>query len=139
MNNRMSWNRFFVILAVLLVVQFKVEAASNKPTFVEVWCGGDDGLTIRLRDVLENVFEASSDFVLSWGNKPGTLIVTIPTHVGWKEDGKRTRVFYNVVFTTVDDRPLGSYKGSCWDDAMKKCAYKIVKDAKVAARKIHRD
>lgn len=128
--------RWSVIIAVLLVVQTAAEAASTKPTLVEVWCGSDDSLTIGLRNVLENAFKSSSDFALSYGKKPGTLIVTIPTNVEWKRARKLTKVFYMVDFTSVDNQPLGSSKGSCWNDAMTKCANKIVKDAMVAARKV---
>ena len=55
--------------------------ASSKLTLVEVWCVGDDGLTLHLRDAVESKFKSSSDYVLSNGKKPGTLIVTIPTNV----------------------------------------------------------
>jgi hypothetical protein len=135
-DNEMRWS---VILAVLLVLQFAAEASSTKRTLVEVWCGGDDTLTRGLRNALEDTFKLSSDFVLSSGKKSGTLIVTIPTHVEWKEAGKRTKVFYTVEFTSVDNQPLGSSKGSCWDDAMMKCTNNIVKKARVAARKVHQD
>jgi hypothetical protein len=111
--------------------------ASPKSTLVEVWCGGDDGLTTKLRDSLENAFKSSSDFRLSEGKKPGTLTVTIPSHVGWKLVGKRTQVSYTVEFASVDNQPLGSSAGSCWEDALSTCASKIVKDARSAARKIH--
>jgi len=133
------WIRWSVIIAVLLVVQSAAEAASTKPTLVEVWSGGDDSLTTGLRNVLENEFKSSSDFVLSSGKKPGTLIVTIPTHVEWKRAGKRTKVFYTVKFTSVDNQPLGISNGTCWDDGLTKCADKIIKDATAVARKVHQD
>ncbi len=131
------WIRWWVIIAVLLVMQSTAGADSAKPTLVEVWSGGDDSLTKGLRNVLENAFKSSSDFVLSSGKKPGTLIVTIPTHVEWKRAGTRTKVFYTVEFTSADNQPLGTSTGSCWDDALTKCATKIITDARVAARKIH--
>jgi hypothetical protein len=133
------WIHWSVIIAVVLVVQSAAEAASTKPTLVEVWSGGDDSLTTGLRNVLENALKSSSDFVLSRGKKPGTLIVPIPTHVEWKRAGKRTEVFYTVEFTSVDNQPLGVSKGSCWDDVMTKCANKIVKDATAVAHKVHQD
>jgi len=131
--------RWSVIIAVLLVVQSAAEAASTKPTLVEVWSGGDDSLTTGLRNVLENAFKSSSDFTLSSGKKPGTLIVTIPTHVEWKLAGKRTKVFYTVEFTSVDNQPLGVSKGSCLDDVMTKCANKIVRDATALVHKVYQD
>ncbi|MCI0350028.1 MAG: hypothetical protein L0Z53_11445 [Acidobacteriales bacterium] len=64
------------------------------------------------------------------------MIVIIPNHVDWKLAGQRTKVIYTVEFATVDQRKLGTIKGSCWDDNMTKCATEIVKKAAIAARKI---
>ena len=111
--------------------------ASPKYTFVEVWWVGDDALTTKLRDALENAFKTSSDFRLSAGEKPGTLTVTIPSNVEWKRVGKRTQVFYTVKFSSADNRHLGSSAGSCCDDSLSKCASKIIRDAKTAALKIN--
>ncbi len=108
-----------------------IEPASGKP--VEVWGGADDGLTIRLRDALKDAFRSSTDFHLSSGNKPGTLVITLPSNVGWKPVGGRTQVLYTAEFAS-DGQNLGPSKGSCWDDALAKCAAQIVKDAKIAAR-----
>ena len=108
-----------------------IEPASGKP--VEVWGGADDGLTIRLRDALKDAFRSSTDFHLSSGNKPGTLVITLPSNVGWKPVGGRTQVLYTAEFAS-DGQSLGGSKGSCWDDALAKCAAQIVKDAKIAAR-----
>ena len=72
------WMCSAVITLVSLFAQ-ALGAESARATLVEVWCGGDDGLTLRLRDALENAFKSSPAFALSTGKKPGTLIVTIPT------------------------------------------------------------
>jgi len=108
-----------------------MQAASGKP--VEVWGGGDDALTVRLRDALEDAFRSSADFHLSGGKKPGTLVITLPSNVGWKTVAGRTQVLYTAEFTS-DGQKLGGSKGSCWGDALAKCAAQIVKDAKGAAR-----
>jgi hypothetical protein len=133
-----GWARLPVIITVsLIVAACAVEAAAAEPTLVEVWCGGDDGLTIKLRDALENAFRSSPDFSPSSGKKPKTLIVSIPTNVDWKQVGRRTRVLYTVTFSSADNEKLGASSGSCWDNAFAKCAAQIVKDAKISARKIH--
>jgi hypothetical protein len=103
---------------------------------VEVWCGGDDGLTRKLRDALENRFQASSEFQLSSGKKPGTLLVTIPTNVPWKQIGVRTRVVYDVNFTSINGLTLGQSKGECWDSEVGKCVERIFGAAKAAARQL---
>ena len=133
------WMRRIVAIFVVFVAQSVVGAGSAKPTLVEVWSGGDDGLTLRLRASLEDAFKSSSAFVLSTGKKPGTMIVMVPTHVHWKQVGKRTKVLYKVNFASVDNQPLGASEGSCWDDALTKCANKVVKDATPVAHKVHKD
>ncbi|MEP6740987.1 MAG: hypothetical protein ABJB61_00705, partial [bacterium] len=119
-------------------VELSKEGPSLKPTQtpVEVWCGADDGLTQGVRDALETAFASTPDFVLSSGKRTGTLLVTIPTHVRWKEIGERTQVFYIVEFTSADDKKLRTHKGSCWNDDFAKCANQIVARARIAARKV---
>jgi hypothetical protein len=107
-----------------------------KRTPVEVLCGGDDGLTIGLKDSLEKAFKSSDDFIMSSGKKPGTLIATIPTHVEWQDFGKKTKVFYTVEFSSTKRNDIGVSKGSCMDDEFEKCANQIVKDARIAAAKM---
>jgi hypothetical protein len=128
-----------VALVVALTLANPAEVALSKQmtTLVEVWCVGDDGLTIRLRDTLESAFSSSREFHLSTGKKPGTLVVTIPSNVGWKQVGKRIKVHYTVEFASADGHGLNTSKGTCWDDALTKCAVQIVHDAKITARKLH--
>jgi hypothetical protein len=73
----------FILIAVALFVQNTTGAEPQRPhkTPVEVWSGGDDGLTQRLKASIEKEFESSPDFQMSEGKKPGTLIVTIPSNV----------------------------------------------------------
>ncbi len=106
------------------------------PTLVEVWCVGDDVLTSRFRNTLEDTFNSSPDFSLSSGKKPRTLIVTIPTNVHWKQIGRRTKVFYTVEFTSSENQRIVTRNGTCWDDTLMKCAARIVKEAKTAATKL---
>lgn len=130
--------RLSVIIAVSLVVGWESASAQAPPTLVEVWCVGDDGLTHGLRDALENAFKSSSDFQLSSGKKPGTLVVTIPTNVVWKQAkqaDRRTKVLYRVEFASADDKTISKSAGSCWDDALMKCADRIVKEARTASGK----
>jgi hypothetical protein len=111
--------------------------APAKSTLGEVWTGGDDGLTQQLRDAVERKFKSSSDFVSSSGKKPGTLIVTIPTHVAWTQHGTRTHVRYRVEFSSSDGVGIGKSSGSCWDDNFSVCAAQIYGGAQKAAHKLH--
>jgi len=97
---------------------------------VQVWRVGDDGLTTKLRDALETAISNSRKFALSTGKQPGTLIVTIPDHVGWKESGDRTQIRYKVEFKTSDDVNIGQSQGACWEEETEKCADHILRDAK---------
>jgi hypothetical protein len=111
-------------------------SANNQPMRVEVWRGGDDGLTSRLADAMEDAFKHSHRFVLSSGNLPGTLIASIPTNVPWKEVNGKTRVLYTIDFTDVHSKKMGQSTGQCWDDQLQKCADAIVGDAARIADKI---
>lgn len=105
------------------------------PITVEVWRGGDDGLTSRFADSLEAAFGRSSAFVLSNGKKPRTLIVMIPSSVGWKQIGSRTEVRYSVTFTGTVSQVLGTSEGACWEDQLSKCAVHVLKDAETVMKK----
>jgi hypothetical protein len=123
-----------VFLALFLCTK---DAYAAKRTPVEVWCGGDDGLTLGLRDALEKAFESSPDFNLTSRKIPGKLVVTIPTHVKWMQAEKRTYIDYIVRFTSINNHDLGTVPGSCWDDEITQCVAQIMSDARRVARKIH--
>ena len=89
------------------------KGAAAKPTVVEFWHVGDDGLSQRLAERVESEFERSPNFAIGSGKKPGTLVVTIPTNVEWKLVGERTQVFYNIEFATADDETISKSSGSC--------------------------
>ncbi|HWA91968.1 MAG TPA: hypothetical protein VG889_18150 [Rhizomicrobium sp.] len=126
--------RMFATFAAVALSNCACVAQPLPRTPVEVWRGGDDGLTSRFGDAVNEAFRASSTFTLSYGNKPGTLIVTIPTNVSWKPIGTRTQVTYAVTFATPDQRSLGSSTGTCFDDALSDCAAHILRDAQVAVK-----
>jgi hypothetical protein len=130
-------NTLLSLLGLVIIGSYTLFAAMAKPTPVEVWTGGDDSLTQGLRYEIENKFKSSPDFVLSRGKKPGTLIVTIPTHVAWAQKGTRTHVRYKVEFSSSDDIGIGRSSGSCWDDNFAECAGQIYRGAQRAAHKLH--
>lgn len=103
----------------------------QKPTPVEVWRGGDDGLTLRLTDAVEAVFRASPMFAMSSGKQRGTLVVTIP-NLHWKMVGPRTQASYSIEFSGESSQHIGTSTGTCWEDELSKCAAQILKDAQSA-------
>ena len=137
MQSLSLWLRLIVIAAGFSTVTSYAIQGAAKPILVDVRSGGDDGLTLRLRDALENKFRSSRDFSLNVNNSPATLVITIPTHVRWKQAGKRTRVLYTVEFASYEKQALGIRKGSCWDDRLEQCATQVVRDAQVIVSKIH--
>ena len=93
---------------------------------VDVRCDGDDGLTQRLCDATKRAFASSEDFTLSDGKQGDTLIVEIPTNVGWKKVQGRMRVFYAVELSAKDAKRSGLHRGSCSDAELGRCAAQIV-------------
>jgi len=105
--------------------------SAAKPIPVEVWRGGDDGLTARFGDALEAAFRAAPEFALSTGKVSGTLIVTIPSNVSWHRVGGGTEVTYSVQFSGTASSLRGNSVGACPEEQLEKCAAQVVRDAKV--------
>ncbi len=119
-----------ILVAMAACTHAPPSSVPGAPTPVEVWRGGDDGLTLRLADTLENAFRRTSDFALGTGEKPGTLIVTIPSNVTWIKIGSRTEVDCYVTFSGVSSQVLGGSRGRCWEDDLETCADRVVRDAR---------
>ena len=130
--------------ALLFIQLFPVAACSGSPALaqhistevisVEVWRGGDDGLTSKLADALEEKFRQTSPFVVGPASERPSLVVTIPSNVKWKKVGTRTKVQFYVTFSR-SSRQIGISKGACWEEDMPRCAAIIVADArKIALR-----
>jgi hypothetical protein len=95
-------------------------------TPVEIWTGGDDGLTQRLADAVADELRRSARF--SYGEAgavPDALKAVIPTHVRWREVGDKTRVTYRLELER-DGRRRSARGGSCWEAELKRCAQQVV-------------
>ena len=133
-----SCSRFWMG-AVVAMILCGTGAAAEAPMRVEVWRRGDDRLTTSLRDAIEKAFISSSNFALAGVDNEatvGTLVVTIPDHVAWREKRGRTRIIYRVEFSTKDDRLIFETQGCCWASSVKKCAKEVLQDAKIAAKTV---
>ena len=95
---------------------------------VELWTGGDDGLTLRLADAVRNEFSQSALFALAPASTPNSLRATIPTHVHWEQVGAGTRVKYKLRLAR-GERNLGETGGVCWENDLRTCARQIVQEA----------
>ena len=127
-----------ILVSVFPIQRNNPETRIQKKPPVDLWCTGDDLLSQGMCKAFFAAFESSPDFDLQEENKPGNLIVRIPENVGWREVGKRTKISYVVEFSTSDDRVFMTRKGSCWHEEYAKCANQILKEARVAARKLPR-
>jgi hypothetical protein len=95
---------------------------------VEVWTGGDDGLTRRLADAVRDEFKQSALFALTPASTPNSLRVSIPTNVEWEQVGGRTRVAYKLRLAR-GDRTFGVTAGVCWENDLRTCARQVVEEA----------
>ena len=135
----MQLNLLMLVLICLVPVSQKpASVAKQTRTLVEIWCGGDDNLTQGVCRAVDSELASTSNFVVSNGEKPGTLIITIPTNVDWKERGKRTRVLYTVEFSLTNGKKLGTKKGECWENELRICATQIFATGKNSGSKTTR-
>ncbi len=126
-------------------------ADRTAPIPVEFWHVGDDALSQKLAVAAERAFRRSPSFRLTTPGKGRTLVVTIMRNAEWETVGKRTKATYTVQFSSLDDnsaknpdaeqrialaREISMQKGSCWTTELPRCAAQIVRDAKIAARKM---
>ena len=109
-------------------------AQATKPTSVEIFTGGDDGLTQRLAEAIRSEFKQSGRFTLGVPSSADTLRVTIPTHVGWQDVGGGTRVTYQLRLDR-GGRKLVESGGTCWEKELHVCARTVVKAATLAVRR----
>lgn len=99
--------------------------AASGPIMVEVRTGGDDGLTQRLADQVRATFAATPGYTADVS--PKRLIITIPTHVQWREINGRTQINYHVEIASGSKSIRRS--GSCWETDMTICAHQVVRAA----------
>ena len=124
-----------VFVAAVLSCGCATTMQPSRPRPVEVWGGGDDGLTLRFSDAVERALTGSPAFFAGHDKQPRTLVVTIPTNLRWEDVGARTRVFYEVVFADREARRVGTTKGTCWEEQFDACAARIRSYAeKIAGR-----
>jgi hypothetical protein len=107
-----------------------------KKTLIELWHVGDDGSSLRFFDEVEKTFGKSKNFVFSYGNKEGTLIVTIPSNIKWVKIENRTQVMFIVEFTNSNKNLLKRIDGKCWETQMSVCVTKILNETELVARKL---
>lgn len=125
---RMKWAHLAASL-VLIAGCATAPPSVHARTAVEIWRGGDDGLTLHFFEALEARFAKSAQFFLVQGAEPSALIVTIESNLHWKNEGGRLKASYRVSFTDSRLQRLGGVQGECWEDDFDRCADSVVGEA----------
>ena len=118
---------FAAILLSACVTQNEGSESTTSATPVEVWVGGDDGLTIRLADAVEEALKASPRFTyVERGSVPDALRLGLPGHVTWAKVDGRVRVKYRVELERRGQKLAGA-EGGCWESELQRCALAILR------------
>jgi hypothetical protein len=133
----LPWKRVTTLLASALVAACGCAKTMTvaQPRPIEVWRGGDDGLTVWFTAAVEEALRDSPSFK-EHGEASRTLIATIPTNLRWRDIGDRTRFDYRVLFSDTAKRSLGEAHGECWEDRMAECAARIRKRAEAISARV---
>ena len=111
-------------------------ASAHKIVVTGLRVGGDDGLTQRFADALRSGIDRSPDFVTDRKSEAG-LQMTIPSNLTWSETEGRLRFTFVVEFTDSRSTNLGVSTGVCWEDEMRECTERVLRDARTAARRVY--
>jgi hypothetical protein len=97
--------------------------AANAPVPVEIWTGGDIGTVQRLSDSVRQAFQNSQKFSLSYGQKTGTIYVTVPVEIKMRPVGGRIAITASIGFAHAPPNAPQELVGTvnCWDDDMSAC------------------
>jgi hypothetical protein len=125
----------FLILTIATWAQSDaVFARVYEPIPVEIWRGGDDGLTNKLSDAIESAFAVSDAFVLNKGEKNKMLTVTIPTNVHRERVDNHNEVLYTVELKQKATLRTATISGSCRENKLSICADQIFRSAQALVR-----
>ena len=98
----------------------------EKPAPVEVWCGGDDGLTQKVCDATEQAFRTVHDFPLRKAEQIAKFKVVIAPNVEWKKVQGRLQILYAIELRDTNDKEIGRFDGSCWESKVRACGTQIL-------------
>jgi hypothetical protein len=122
----------FALLAASVAVSGCATATARSSVPVEVWRGGDDGLTVRFADALEAALTQSPAFTPSTSGQPAMLVAEIPTNLEWTRAGGDIQVHFVVNFRRADSRLLRTSSGTCWEARLDICVGHALSDAQRA-------
>jgi len=133
------------VVAAIAVAVFGVSCASapaprarplgdtqGRRTPVEVYRGGDDGLTVRFCDAVEVAVKGSVVFSAVTVHTPEAMRLTIETNLRPLESGDDPKSSYVTILETADGAPIGAFRGNCRPSEFRRCATRVVEKAEEA-------
>jgi hypothetical protein len=114
----------------------------HPPVAFELWRGGDDSFTGQLGAAIEDALAKTQGFARTTEQRPGDLVVLIPTNVKWTRSGDRIHIVFDAAFTerqaALRERELGIAvnESHCWLDRLDDCTRLVVRGAVEAANKM---
>ncbi|WP_044560502.1 hypothetical protein [Azospirillum sp. B4] len=113
-------------------------AWAGAPTQVEVLRNGDDDVTGALATAVAQAFARDADFVLSSGNRAGSLLVVVQSPTAAARAGIHYKLAFPIRYASVQGQTLGFTEVTCQENTLNKCADQAVAAAGPAAGKLGR-
>jgi hypothetical protein len=96
---------------------------------VEVWRGGDDGLTIRFGEALEAALNGSPVFFAVSITTPEATRLTIEHNLRSLGRGDNAKAAFLITLSTRDRVLMGAIPGQCRQRALESCAARVISRA----------
>ena len=127
----MNW---IIALPCILLVACVSAPATDTPIPVDFWRVGDDGLTQRFAEALQQRLRASGRYRLITAGEHAEIVITITDHARPVTFGGVDYFRYDVTFGRDADTIFGRSAGRCMRRQMSDCARRIVAELERALR-----
>ncbi len=114
-----------IVVFTLAACVTNISAAAPIP--IEVWRVGDDGLTVRLADALQNEVERNKQFVRATALDPQRIVIKINRNVAWASDGDRDSLQYDISVLKNDIVIADDIRGECLVDRLASCSKVVMR------------
>jgi hypothetical protein len=113
-----------VLASALACVRYSHAAQAR--VAVCLWRGGDDGLTVRLTDKLEETINGTRSLVVGGCGLKDQPTITLPTSVKWVKQGTSMHITARVILTGRNLTAPVAIESHCSDERLIDCANDIV-------------
>ena len=120
-----------VLGAVVLLAAYASLCLAQTRIPVAVWCGGDDGLTVKVCAAVNDALRDSAEFSpVRVSTERAQLKIEITHNVRWRQlsDGQ-TEVSYRAAYYTAEGRLLRQSSGKCLDTRLSECGSQVERKA----------